>query len=63
MLNDIARDLSGRQWSAVMPTTPDFFAYVTDVELVDLHRNIKKSCLPDMLRSLKSRGLLKGLGR
>ncbi len=64
MLNGVAQSLSLLDWSAALPTTKDFFAYATDLNLVDLDRNIKASCPPATLQRLQTQGLLKaGNGR
>jgi hypothetical protein len=54
----VAKDLNAFDWSTVLPTTDDFVVYATDMEQVDLERNMAACLPPARLRDLRERGLL-----
>ena len=58
VLNDIAAELSVRDWKGRLSTTEDFVAYATDLELVDFRRNLKASAPPAIVQRLSKNGWL-----
>jgi hypothetical protein len=58
LLNNIAKELSARDWTGLLSTTEDFVAYATDLELTDFHRNLKASTPPSILKRLSKNGWL-----
>jgi hypothetical protein len=45
LLCSVAAELNGHDWASVLPVTDDFVVYAVDMELVDLHRNMR-DCVP-----------------
>ena len=58
ILNEVAAELAGMDWSQHLKTTPDFVVYAVDFELGDLNKNLKKSVAPALLSKLKAAKLL-----
>ena len=58
LLNEVAAELAGLDWSKKIKTTPDFVVYAVDFELGDLSKNLKKSVAPALLKKLKAANLL-----
>jgi hypothetical protein len=58
VLNNIAKELSARDWTGLLSTTDDFVAYATDLELTDFHRNLKASTPTSILKRLSKKGWL-----
>jgi hypothetical protein len=54
----VAKDLNAFNWSAVLPTTDDFVVYATDLEQIDLDRNMAACLPPARLADFRERGLL-----
>lgn len=54
----VAQDLNAFDWSTVLPTTDDFVVYATDMEQVDLERNMAACLPPARLDDLRERNLL-----
>jgi hypothetical protein len=58
VLNEVARDLGGMDWTGVLATTEDFVAFAVDLELSEFRQNIKASARPEVLEALKRKGWL-----
>jgi hypothetical protein len=54
LLVEVAAELEKLDWSAFLPTTPDFVVYAVDLELMDLRKNLKKIVAPRKLAALKA---------
>ena len=57
-LSNVAARLAGRKSPGTLKTTPDFVVYATDLELVDLNKNMKISVPPARLAEFKKKGWL-----
>ncbi|SBT43524.1 hypothetical protein [Micromonospora auratinigra] len=58
LLCAVATRLNRHDWSSTLPVTDDFVVYPTDLELVDLERNLADCLTPDRLARFRDRGLL-----
>lgn len=58
VLNEIASDLGGMDWTGVLQTTEDFVAFAVDLELAELRKNMKASAPPDLFEALRRKGWL-----
>jgi hypothetical protein len=56
LLCAVARELNGFDWPAVLPVTDDFIVYPSDLEVVDLQRNVAESVPAAKLALLRDRG-------
>ena len=58
LLNEIAAELNGRNWRAILPVTDDFIVYAVDVDGDDFDKNIKDGVRQAKRKLLRSRRLL-----
>lgn len=58
LICEVAKELNSFDWSRVLPVTGDFVVYATDMELVDVERNMAYCVPPSRLADLRSCGLL-----
>jgi hypothetical protein len=58
VLNDVAAELNRRSWKGILRTTDDFIVYATDVDGMELKKDLKAAVPKAKLDLLRSRRLL-----